>query len=99
MLSVASPNFRLHFTRPGPYSISQLVLAGKQKGYDYPTFLTCCYKLLKNTGDILYRPTLQVLSVARQALTRQLLVAQHIKVVVSDAQEDDLASPVVHLPI
>ena len=37
-------NFCLHFTRPGPYSISLLVLAGKQKGYDYPTFLTC-YKL------------------------------------------------------
>ena len=37
-------NFCLHFTRPGPYSISPLVLAGKQKGYDYPTFLTC-YKL------------------------------------------------------
>ena len=32
-----------NFTRPGPYSISPLVLAGKQMGYDYPTFLTCCY--------------------------------------------------------
>ena len=40
-------NFCLHFTRPGPYSISPLVLAGKPKGYDYPTFLTCCYKLQK----------------------------------------------------
>ena len=40
-------NFCLHFTRPGPYSISPLALAGKQKGYDYPTFLTCCYKLQK----------------------------------------------------
>ena len=34
-------NFSLHFTRPGPYYILPLVLAGKQKGYDYPTFLTC----------------------------------------------------------
>ena len=40
-------NFCSHFTRPRPYSISPLALAGKQKGYDYLTFLTCCYKLQK----------------------------------------------------
>ena len=48
MLSVASPNFCLHFTRPGSYSISQLVLAGKQKEYDYPTF---SHLLLYNSGE------------------------------------------------
>ena len=37
------------FTRPGPYSISPLVLAGKQKGYAYPTIHTC-YKFQEKKG-------------------------------------------------